>query len=59
MEKVLRKEGTRRNTINDLFEAVINTFIIAFSLVGIWAFSCLIGGMLVSVGKLIMPLFSV
>jgi hypothetical protein len=59
MEKVMSKAEAPSNSINDLFTALINTFVIAFSLIGIWAFSCLVGGLFVSAGRALMPFFSV
>jgi len=59
MDKSMAKRGSRENNVNNLFTTIMNAFIITFSLIGIWALSCLIGGLFASAGQVLTPILSI
>ncbi len=53
VEKAVTKSDSKSNNTIDLLKFTRTFFIVSVSLLGIWAFSCLIGGLFVTVGNVL------
>jgi hypothetical protein len=53
VEKAITKSDSESNIITELLKFAMTFFIVSVSLLSIWAFSCLVGGLFVTAGRVL------